>query len=60
MPNQFKGSQEEGDEVVFFEVAGPEEGSSMSACKDDLGTFSEEGPAGDSELGSKYSVWGST
>lgn len=58
IPNQFKGSQEGGGEVVCFEVAGPEEGASNSACEDDLGTFSEEGPTGDSEQSSwEGSVW---
>lgn len=61
IPNQFKGSQEEVDEVVSFEVAGPNEGVSNSACDDVLDIFSEEGPGGDSEqiLG-QGSVWSST
>lgn len=49
IPNQFKGSQEEGDGVVSFEVAGSEEGASKSVGEGDLSTFFEEGPAGDSE-----------
>lgn len=46
IPNQFKGSQEEIDGVVSFEVAGPKEGDSNPACEE---TFFEEGPAGDPE-----------
>lgn len=61
IPNQFKGSQEEVDEVVSFEVAGPKEGFSNSACEDDLDIISEAGPGRDSEqiLG-QGSVWSST
>lgn len=60
IPNQFKGLQEVVDELVSFEVAGPKEGVSNSACKDNLDNSSEEDLAGDSEqiLG-KGSAWNS-